>query len=80
MHAIMGKLSMEKKIGLCIHKMIGGELDSGDIISKRNYIKINSNTRIGLVYEEMEKIIQLFLNQLINSQQIKIIFKKQVKK
>ena len=27
-------LNGEKKIGLCVHKMIGGELDSGDIITK----------------------------------------------
>jgi methionyl-tRNA formyltransferase len=55
----------EKKIGLCIHKMIGGELDSGDIIS-RNFIRINSNTRIGLVYEKMEKIIPALFLESIN--------------
>ena len=29
----------EKKIGLCVHKMIGGELDNGDIIS-RDYFEL----------------------------------------
>ena len=33
----------EKEIGLCIHKMIGGELDSGDIIAK-DYLLIDDKT------------------------------------
>ncbi|MDA0740619.1 MAG: formyltransferase family protein [Bacteroidetes bacterium] len=40
----------EKRIGLCIHKMRGGELDSGDIIA-RDYIAINNETKIGHVYD-----------------------------
>ena len=39
-------LNGENKIGLCIHKMVGGELDSGDIIS-RDYLDIGENTKIG---------------------------------
>ncbi len=35
----------EEKIGLCVHKMIGGELDSGDIVVK-DYFPININTKI----------------------------------
>ena len=42
----------EKRMGLCIHKMIGGELDSGDIIA-RSYKEIGINTRIGELYEWM---------------------------
>jgi len=38
-------LNGEKKIGLCVHKMIGGELDSGDIIT-RTYYDIDLNTKI----------------------------------
>lgn len=54
----------EKKIGICIHKMIGGELDSGDIIV-RDYIKISHKTKIKDVYDEFEKIIpNLFLNSI----------------
>jgi len=54
----------EKKIGICIHKMIGGELDSGDIID-RDYIKISHKTKIKDVYDEFEKIIpNLFLNSI----------------
>jgi methionyl-tRNA formyltransferase len=36
----------EKKIGFCIHKMLGGELDSGDIV-ERGYFPLDLNTRIG---------------------------------
>lgn len=57
-------LNGEKFIGLCIHKMIGGELDSGDIIS-RDYLNIDINTKIQDVYNWMsEKIPQLFLKAI----------------
>ena len=54
----------EKKIGLCIHKMIGGELDSGDIITKSHF-PININTRVGEVYEWMEREIPGLMLQAI---------------
>lgn len=44
----------ESKIGLCIHKMIPGELDSGDIIV-RKYFPVNINTRVGQGFEWMRK-------------------------
>ena len=47
-------LNGEEKIGLCIHKMIGGELDSGDIIT-RDYLKIKHNTNITQVWEWMAR-------------------------
>jgi len=50
----------EKEIGLCIHKMIGGELDSGDIISK-SFLPINIDTRIGMIYDWMEKEIPVLM-------------------
>ncbi|WP_452603014.1 methionyl-tRNA formyltransferase [Pontimicrobium sp. MEBiC06410] len=54
----------EERIGLCIHKMIGGELDSGDIISK-SYLPININTRVGEAYNWMEnEIPPLMLNAI----------------
>jgi methionyl-tRNA formyltransferase len=40
----------EKRIGLCIHKMIGGELDSGDILT-RDYINIDCKTKVTQVWE-----------------------------
>ena len=45
-------LNGEKRIGLCIHRMIGGELDSGDIIS-RDYLTIDHRTKVTQVWEWM---------------------------
>ena len=51
----------EDRIGLCIHKMIGGELDSGDIIA-RDYYPTNINTKIGEVWSWMNaRIPQMLL-------------------
>ena len=36
----------EDRVGLCIHRMIGGELDNGDILV-RSYFPLNINTEIG---------------------------------
>ncbi len=44
----------ETRIGLCVHKMIADELDSGDIIS-REYLNINNETKITDVYSWMEE-------------------------
>tara|TARA_B000000557_G_C20801081_1_gene455577 strand:- start:813 stop:1748 length:936 start_codon:yes stop_codon:yes gene_type:complete len=55
----------EDKIGLCVHKMIGDELDNGDIIS-RTYIKIERETSIGDVYKKFEKLIPKMLIDSIN--------------
>ncbi|MEE1884704.1 methionyl-tRNA formyltransferase [Pedobacter flavus] len=54
----------EKQIGLCIHKMIGGELDSGPII-EREYLPIDINTKIGMVFDWMvTRIPVLMLSSL----------------
>jgi UDP-4-amino-4-deoxy-L-arabinose formyltransferase/UDP-glucuronic acid dehydrogenase (UDP-4-keto-hexauronic acid decarboxylating) len=51
----------ENQIGLCIHRMVGGELDSGDILD-RKYYPISLNTRIGEIYQRFEgDIPQMFL-------------------
>jgi methionyl-tRNA formyltransferase len=47
-------LNGESRIGLCIHKMIGGELDSGDIIA-RDYFPINIKTKITEVWLWIQK-------------------------
>ena len=46
----------EKKLGLCIHRMKGGELDSGDIL-ERKYMPLDINTRVGECYSWMAKNI-----------------------
>jgi len=54
-------LNGESEIGLCIHKMIGGEVDAGDIIA-RDYLNIDMHTRIGEVWDWMsEQIPHLML-------------------
>jgi methionyl-tRNA formyltransferase len=42
----------EKRVGLCIHKMIGGELDSGDIVA-RDYLAIDDTTKVTTVWNWM---------------------------
>lgn len=49
-------LNGESKIGLCVHKMNGNELDSGDII-ERDYLPININTKVTACWEWMNKRI-----------------------
>ena len=45
-------LAGEKRVGYCIHKMIGDELDSGDIIS-RDYFPLDINTKVTAVHQWM---------------------------
>lgn len=57
-------LNGENRIGLCIHRMIGGELDSGDIIA-RDYLAIDQSTKITAVWEWMTtRTPPLFLDAL----------------
>lgn len=57
-------LNGEERIGLCIHRMIGGELDSGDIIA-RDYLPININTKVTAVWQWMLlRIPELMLEAL----------------
>ena len=54
----------EKKIGLCVHKMIPEKIDEGDIIS-RAYFHIDINTKIGDVYKWIESAApELYLDAL----------------
>ena len=53
-------LNGEKRIGLCIHKMIGGELDSGDILA-REYVTIDLNTKITHVLDWMAERTPLMM-------------------
>lgn len=54
-------LNREERIGLCIHKMVGGELDSGDIIV-REYLPIDITTKVTHAWEWMaRRIPDMFL-------------------
>ena len=48
-------LNGEKRVGFCIHKMVGGQLDSGDIIA-RNYLEISENTKVGAILDWISEI------------------------
>lgn len=64
-------LNGEKEIGLCIHKMIGAELDSGDIIA-RDYLKINDYTKITEIMDWItSKTPKMFINSIIHLQKNK---------
>ncbi len=57
-------LNGEEKIGLCIHKMVGEELDSGDIIV-RDYYSLTQGSTITEVHEWMStRIPDLFMDAL----------------
>jgi UDP-4-amino-4-deoxy-L-arabinose formyltransferase/UDP-glucuronic acid dehydrogenase (UDP-4-keto-hexauronic acid decarboxylating) len=59
-------LNGEARIALCIHKMVGGELDSGDIIA-RDYLNIDFNTKITNVLKWMEsRTPELMKNSIKN--------------
>lgn len=57
-------LNGEDKIGLCIHSMIGGEVDSGNIID-REYLDIDINTKVTKCWDWMsQRIPDMFLNSV----------------
>jgi methionyl-tRNA formyltransferase len=57
-------LNGESRVGLCIHRMIGGELDSGDIVAK-DYFPISQDTKVTAVYKWMSRRIpHLFVEAL----------------
>lgn len=58
-------INAEKEIGLCIHRMIGGELDSGDILAKKLY-PIDINTRVGQVYDWFDQDIPGLFLKVVN--------------
>ena len=57
-------LNGEEKIGLCIHRMIGDELDSGDILA-RIYLPIDINSTIGQAMDWIGRVTpSLFIDAL----------------
>lgn len=56
----------EEKIGLCVHRMIGGELDSGPITA-REYMKLGLDTTITQVYHWMHARIPVLFEQSVNA-------------
>ena len=73
-------LNGEDRIGLCIHRMIGGELDSGDIIA-RDYHSIDHNTKITQIWEWMTKRVPELMVEAVTrlSSEPEYIFERQSK-
>jgi methionyl-tRNA formyltransferase len=54
----------EEKVGLCVHRMIGGELDNGDIIA-RDYLSIDRATKVTVIWSWMQnRIPRLYLHAI----------------
>lgn len=58
-------LNAETRIGLCIHKMIGGELDSGDIIA-RDYLNIDYTTKVTAAWQWMAARVPVLMLDAVN--------------
>lgn len=58
-------LNGEERIGLCIHRMIGGELDSGDIIA-RDYLQIDFTTKVTQAWQWMERRVPTLFLEAVN--------------
>jgi methionyl-tRNA formyltransferase len=58
-------LNGESRIGLCVHRMIGGELDSGDIIA-RDHLEIDHATKVTKVWEWLYKRIPELCLEAVN--------------
>lgn len=57
-------LNKEERIGLCIHKMMGGELDSGDIIA-REYFALSIDTKVSELVNWMNLRIPLLFKEAV---------------
>lgn len=61
-------LNGEKHIGVCVHRMEGGSLDSGDILA-RDYLPLDETVYIGRVWQWLgERIPELFAEALARLQ------------
>jgi UDP-4-amino-4-deoxy-L-arabinose formyltransferase/UDP-glucuronic acid dehydrogenase (UDP-4-keto-hexauronic acid decarboxylating) len=70
-------LQGERRIGLCIHRMVGGELDSGDVVLRR-HLDVTIDTRIGEVMQWMEgEVPALFVEALGILQDARPVLEKQ---
>lgn len=45
-------LNKEERVGLCVHQMVGGELDSGDIVA-RDFHPVGERTKVGELWRWM---------------------------
>lgn len=59
-------LNGEKKIGLCIHKMVGGELDNGNIFLKK-FLPISVDTQINTVISWINSEIPGMMSNVVRT-------------
>lgn len=59
-------LNGESRIGLCIHRMVGGELDTGDIVA-RSYRPLAIDDRIGEIFAWMAQETPRLFNDAVGS-------------
>lgn len=57
-------LNGEERIGLCVHRMVGGELDSGDIVA-REYFPLTLTTKIGEVHRWMQQRVPVLFAEAV---------------
>ena len=58
-------LNGESRLGLCIHRMIGGELDSGDILA-RSYKSITENTKVTEAWSWMHAVTPALMAEAVD--------------
>lgn len=56
----------EDRIGLCVHRMVGGEVDSGDIIA-RSYFPLNEHTYVTDCLEWLRSVVPDLFLEAINA-------------
>jgi methionyl-tRNA formyltransferase len=58
-------LNGESKTAVCVHKMVGGELDSGDIIA-RDYFPLTERSKVGDVLEWVHRTVPELFSQAVS--------------
>jgi UDP-4-amino-4-deoxy-L-arabinose formyltransferase/UDP-glucuronic acid dehydrogenase (UDP-4-keto-hexauronic acid decarboxylating) len=59
-------LNGEERVAMCIHRMIPGELDSGDIVA-RDYFSLAPTTRIGQIHDWMRAVTPKLILEALSS-------------
>ncbi len=70
-------LQGETRIGLCIHRMVGNDVDAGDIVLRR-YLDVTIDTRVGEVMAWMQREVPaLFVEAVRQLQRPQAVFERQ---
>jgi UDP-4-amino-4-deoxy-L-arabinose formyltransferase/UDP-glucuronic acid dehydrogenase (UDP-4-keto-hexauronic acid decarboxylating) len=67
----------ERRIGLCVHRMVGGDVDAGDIVVRR-YLDVTIDSRVGEVMAWMEREVPtLFVEAVARVGEAGAVFERQ---